>query len=249
MSKEIKTMGATYELVETHSNIVEYKLSAKESTTYIILEQEKNTALLKRIIAENGSDPTPYIVASGINFKENNLIEWDSGAYCSNILSAVNEYSQHTLTLYNEHSPSETTLILSMLNSGVSEEDTELAMQAIRKLRQDNNVFKPDNITIEGHTGTWYVVDTKEYQGEMLYLLESEIYGDEAACLIVNANKEVMLDDVWNGFDDYDYALLDVEEFIADNNNTPDFNENIDIDEAYQSFNSEKFSLFSIEIP
>ncbi len=62
-----------------------------------------------------------------------------------------------------------------------------------------------DNITIENHIGTWYVIDKMEHDGETVYLLEHEEYGDEVACLIVNREKQVICDDVWNGFDDLDY--------------------------------------------
>lgn len=71
ISKEIETIDKL--------GIPKYELNLDDSTKYIILEQNKNTALLKRIINEPTTDPTPYIVANGIHFKENNLIEWDSG--------------------------------------------------------------------------------------------------------------------------------------------------------------------------
>lgn len=64
-----------------------------------------------------------------------------------------------------------------------------------------------EGIKIEGHVGTWYVIDETVRDGKTLYLLEHETYGDEAACLIVDSNKEIVLDDVWNGFDDYDEAM------------------------------------------
>lgn len=59
-----------------------------------------------------------------------------------------------------------------------------------------------DGITIEGYTGTWYVIDTNETPFGDLFLLESEVYGDETASLIVDENGLVLLDYVWNGFDD-----------------------------------------------
>ena len=63
-----------------------------------------------------------------------------------------------------------------------------------------------DGIKVNGHVGTWYVIDETRYNGCKYYLLESEIYGDEAAALIVNSKCQIVLDDVWNGFDD----LLDM---------------------------------------
>lgn len=71
-----------------------------------------------------------------------------------------------------------------------------------------------DHIRIEGHIGTWYVIDHGYFtytHGESgmpktarvhCFLLEHEQYGDEAACLIVNGEGSVIMDDVWNGLDD-----------------------------------------------
>lgn len=62
---------------------------------------------------------------------------------------------------------------------------------------------KSDGIEIESHTGTWYVIDTMNDYGKNLFLLEHEEYGDEVACIIVDENKNIVLEDVWNGFNDY----------------------------------------------
>lgn len=65
-----------------------------------------------------------------------------------------------------------------------------------------------DHISIDGHTGTWYVIDEGEYKAPAArypvrcFLLEHETYGDEAAALIVSSAGVVLLDDVYNGFDD-----------------------------------------------
>ena len=58
------------------------------------------------------------------------------------------------------------------------------------------------HIKIEGHIGTWYAIDSTQMEGKDYFLLEHEDYGDEAACLIVTQQGEVVLDDVWNGFGD-----------------------------------------------
>ncbi len=59
-----------------------------------------------------------------------------------------------------------------------------------------------DNISVKGHIGTWYVIDTTEIEGKTYKLLEHEEYGDEAACIIIDSEGKLVLDDVWNGFDD-----------------------------------------------
>lgn len=67
--------------------------------------------------------------------------------------------------------------------------------------------MKNEGIKIKGHRGTWYVIDEAVYDGKRLYLLESEIWGDEVASLIVDEDCNVILDDVWNGFFDYEECL------------------------------------------
>lgn len=67
--------------------------------------------------------------------------------------------------------------------------------------------MKTENIKIEGHRGTWYIVGEEVIQGIKVYELESEVWGDEAAHLIVNEAMEVLFDEAWNSFDDYKYHL------------------------------------------
>ncbi len=62
-----------------------------------------------------------------------------------------------------------------------------------------------DHIKVEGHRGFWYVVDDKySIEHGYIYLLEHETYGGDAAHLIVDPYGDVIMDDVWNGFDDLD---------------------------------------------
>lgn len=57
------------------------------------------------------------------------------------------------------------------------------------------------NLKISGYVGTWYIIDKKTHNGSKLYLLESELYGEDASNLIVNENMEI-IDETLNGFSD-----------------------------------------------
>ena len=50
-----------------------------------------------------------------------------------------------------------------------------------------------------------------EVGGHSFYLMEHDTYGDEAACIIVDERGKLVLDDVYNGFDDDTLRLLDFE--------------------------------------
>lgn len=81
-----------------------------------------------------------------------------------------------------------------------------------------------DHIRVAGHVGTWYVIDegrfvwiedtpsggVKETHAH-LFLLEHERYGDEAAGVIVDEDGNLVLEDVWNGFDDLEEVGWEVE--------------------------------------
>lgn len=73
-----------------------------------------------------------------------------------------------------------------------------------------------DNITVEGHVGTWYAIDETEVGGEKFFLLEHEEYGDEAACVAVNEHGKLVAEDLWNGFDE-DFQDT-VKEYFAEKN-------------------------------
>lgn len=62
--------------------------------------------------------------------------------------------------------------------------------------------MEKNNIKIKGYRGTWYIIAKRIYNMKEIYLLESEIYGDEVPCLIVDNDLNVILDNVYNGFDD-----------------------------------------------
>lgn len=65
-----------------------------------------------------------------------------------------------------------------------------------------------EHIKINGHVGTWYVVDegwflTRKSSVLHHFLeLEHETFGDEAAHIIVDDYGHIIMDDIWNGFDD-----------------------------------------------
>lgn len=65
-----------------------------------------------------------------------------------------------------------------------------------------------EGIKVSGHFGAWYVINEATYFGSTIYLLEHEQYGDETCGVIVDENNNLILDDVWNGFLDYEESQI-----------------------------------------
>ena len=82
----------------------------------------------------------------------------------------------------------------------------EVAQQKDFEMNADTS-----GLTVAGHIGTWHTIDQHEIGGHSFYLMEHDTYGDEAACIIVDERGKLVLDDVYNGFDDDTLRLLDLE--------------------------------------
>ena len=71
--------------------------------------------------------------------------------------------------------------------------------------------MKKNNIKLKGYYGTFYIIsDTvMDIKGTLkrVYLLESEFWGDEAPCVITDGDYNIILEDVYNGFEDLRYAI------------------------------------------
>lgn len=92
-----------------------------------------------------------------------------------------------------------------------------------------------DNISVEGHKGTWYVLSS-EYG---CYLLEHEQYGEDADAIIVDVNLKVVLDGVKNGWEDYRQYVLNKEEDVEDDKG----------DAKYVNIRFIKTGLVKIKVP
>ena len=60
----------------------------------------------------------------------------------------------------------------------------------------------PVGYEIEGKDGTWEVVDYLLVEGKNYFLMEHEQYGTNVAYVVLNQNGKVIVDSVYNGFDD-----------------------------------------------
>ncbi len=56
-------------------------------------------------------------------------------------------------------------------------------------------------IHIPGHCGTWHTIDHRVIGGYKFYLMESDIYGDDAACILLDEHGRIVAEDLFDGFD------------------------------------------------
>lgn len=70
----------------------------------------------------------------------------------------------------------------------------------------------------DGHTGTWYSIEAKEYHGESFFRMRNEQYGLEVADIIVSENGALVAEDIWRGFDED--AMEAISEYLEENGAT-----------------------------
>lgn len=133
-----------------------------------------------------------------------NVIDTHSGyfedyanAYINPNNDVVRRYQELTIQAYlEEHTP---------------------AVQKAKKSLEGEISTDSDSLIIDGYEGTWYVVDTETVDGKELFLLENEEYGDETFGIIIDKDRNVLVDEAWNGFSDYHekYDNITPEEKLA----------------------------------
>lgn len=133
-----------------------------------------------------------------------NVIDTHSGyfedyanAYINPNKDVVRRYQELTIQAYlEEHTP---------------------AVQKAKKSLEGEITADSDALIIDGYEGTWYVVDTEIVDGKELFLLENEEYGDETFGIIIDKDRNVLVDEAWNGFVDYHekYDNISTEEKLA----------------------------------
>lgn len=143
------------------------------------------------------SDTSKPVFCAEINVDNNTLTVWDNEKIADSSLDNAVENIEENGALNLSYRP--------FAQPDDFEHYTDVTSE---KTNSDVINKDSDNITVEGHTGTWYVIDTAEVDGQELFLLENEEYGDETANVIVDENGALVMDDVWNGFDEL-YEQMD----------------------------------------
>ena len=72
-------------------------------------------------------------------------------------------------------------------------------------------------LVVAGHIGTWHVIDEATVEDKAFFLLEHDTYGDEAASIIVDAKGKLVLDEIYNGFDDETLEQLRLDQLAVSN--------------------------------
>lgn len=78
---------------------------------------------------------------------------------------------------------------------------------------------KLNSIRISGHVGTWYIVDSfghRAFPFTTLFVLESELYGDDAAHIIVDGQGHLILSEVWDTADIWNDGYAEIEKYYTD---------------------------------
>ncbi|MCI6044096.1 DUF3849 domain-containing protein [bacterium] len=84
----------------------------------------------------------------------------------------------------------------------------------MNRKREDSRVtLDTSGIEIEQHEGLWHTVDKMEIQDDIFYLMKHNEYGDSVVGVIVNADGELVAQELENGFDRG--AMEAIQEYFA----------------------------------
>ena len=78
-------------------------------------------------------------------------------------------------------------------------------------LEEVGEIWGIESIKVPEHYGTWYTIDCIAIDKILYFLCEHEEFGDEAPHVIIDQNGRLILDEVYNGFEDLaDFLNLEI---------------------------------------
>ncbi len=169
-----------------------------------ISEQDVYAAYFARTAAENEADGRNAFINSIFENCREAVIDTYSGYFEGYAEEYINK-PENVTELYGIGENSVNTDAMNAFISYLEDNCPSVAAEKNKQQKREGVTIDEhsENIEIEGFAGSWYVVDSDLIGGNYVYLLESEIYGDEAPYLVVDEKGTVLFDREMNGFDDY----------------------------------------------
>ena len=180
-----------------------------------IYEQDIIAAYNARITSPDEATGRNEFIYSLFSSCEETVISSDTEAFTAIAKEYINKPTG-TIELYGIVENGSNISSIDMLISAL-EENCPAVLSEKEKTEDIVITENSDEIIIDGYEGTWYVVDTETVDGKELFLLENEEYGDETFGIIIDKDRNVLVDEAWNGFSDYHekYDNITPEEKLA----------------------------------
>ena len=178
-------------------------MSRSQFAVYQLKKKPELRNLLFRTYEELAQDQIPVQVA---NYEQVYLGTMKPGETPEQIKKDLEQKQPHN---YKGHAVS-TSDVLILNDNGVTttyyvNKDTFIEIPDFMKVTSSESgglIKDTVGYEIEGKDGTWEVVDYLLVEGKNYFLMEHEQYGTNVAYVILDQNGKVIVDSVYNGFDD-----------------------------------------------
>lgn len=178
-------------------------MSTSQFAVYQLKKKPELRNLLFRTYEELAQDQIPVQVA---NYEQVYLGTMKPGETPEQIKKDLEQKKPHN---YKGHAVS-TSDVLILNDNGVTttyyvNKDTFIEIPDFMKVTSSESggpIKDTVGYEIEGKDGTWEVVDYLLVEGKNYFLMEHEQYGTNVAYVVLNQNGKVIVDSVYNGFDD-----------------------------------------------
>ena len=178
-------------------------MSTSQFAVYQLKKKPELRNLLFRTYEELAQDQIPVQVA---NYEQVYLGTMKPGETPEQIKKDLEQKQPHN---YKGHAVS-TSDVLILNDNGVTttyyvDKDTFIEIPDFMKVTSSESgglIKDTVGYEIEGKDGTWEVVDYLLVEGKNYFLMEHEQYGTNVAYVVLNQNGKVIVDSVYNGFDD-----------------------------------------------
>ena len=178
-------------------------MSTSQFAVYQLKKKPELRNLLFRTYEELAQDQIPVQVA---NYEQVYLGTMKPGETPEQIKKDLEQKQPHN---YKGHAVSTSDVLILNDNGATTtyyvNKDTFIEIPDFMKVTSSESgglIKDTVGYEIEGKDGTWEVVDYLLVEGKNYFLMEHEQYGTNVAYVVLNQNGKVIVDSVYNGFDD-----------------------------------------------
>lgn len=156
-----------------------------------------NEAGAQAVLAQYSTERVQYVLANTIRQKEHDgRISYSNKEWARRIPACPKNNEGF---IVNKAHPGLLDIFIRQVRQEISLANERAWQEQLAAPLVDENT---SGLKVPGYVGTWHTISKAEVPGQTYYLMEHDKFGDETAAIIVDSQGKLILEEIWNGFDE-----------------------------------------------
>ena len=173
-----------------------------------ITKEDIFAAYSARIAAEGEQQGrSDFIAYLNENCKED-VIEIHSGYFAEYADDYINYASRNFSYYFGISENSTATMSVDNFISSLETNCDEVKKDKQKREQPQEITASSFRVELDGYSGAWNVIENAEIDGRELFMLENDYYGDSVAYIVADKDGNIVDNNVWGDFEEYENTLV-----------------------------------------